>query len=137
MSDPAVPRCNAQYVCSALRMETGCCLPSRPEIVQQPAKIGLLEQALAINLRSHPISTFNRYDRRIPTTGALSNLLDLAGPAAAPSARARPAAGRPQLRGAMADDGAAAVIAGSSALEPVAEQLEGLLNRLQSATYRP
>jgi hypothetical protein len=37
----------------------------------------------------------------------------------------------------MADDGAAAVIAGSSALEPVAEQLEGLLNRLQSATYRP
>eukprot|EP01047_Picozoa_sp_COSAG01_P056674 COSAG01_NODE_6455_length_3657_cov_2.617416_1_plen_294_part_10 len=46
-------------------METGCCLPSRPEIVQQPAKIGLLEQALAINLRSHSISTFNCYDRRI------------------------------------------------------------------------
>jgi hypothetical protein len=51
----------------SLRMETGCCLPSRPEIVQQPAKIGLLEQALAINLRSHSISTAVR---SIVTTGA-------------------------------------------------------------------
>ena len=39
---------------------------------------------------------------------------------------------RPVLLQRMADDGAAAVIAGSCKLEPVAEQLEGLLNRLQS-----
>jgi hypothetical protein len=49
----------------SLRTETGCCLPSRPEIVQQPPKIAHPKTASALNLRSHSITTFNRYDQRI------------------------------------------------------------------------
>jgi hypothetical protein len=52
----------------SLRTETGCCLPSRPEIVQQPAKIDHPKTATALNLRSHSIDKLNRYDRRM--TGA-------------------------------------------------------------------
>jgi hypothetical protein len=52
----------------SLRTETGCCLPSRPEIVQQPAKIDHPKTATALNLRSHSIDKLNRYGS---TTGAL------------------------------------------------------------------